>query len=255
MKYATVITVGNEILKGRTINTNAAFIGNFLTYHGYQVRRGIVVMDDPDEICWAFKTALETSDLVVSSGGLGPTFDDMTVEAFAKCIGRDLMVNSDALAMIRKKYGTDQLTEQRIKMAKMPSECRPVENPVGTAPGLLCNIDGKKIIITPGVPREMEALLEAMEKDIIIPDVHYYDTSIIISGVMESLFSPYVDKLMKEFEGIYVKSHPRNVEVKNPELEIEISGYGENYTELKRKIDDAIARAKEYARNLGGSVI
>jgi len=254
LKNASVITVGNEILKGRTVNTNAAFIGNFLTYHGYQVRRGFVVMDDLDEIGWAFRVALEVSDLVVSSGGLGPTFDDMTVEGFAKCIGQDLRIDEDALAMIKKKYGQADLTPQRLKMAKIPPSCRPIENPVGTAPGLICAVGGKKVIILPGVPKEMEALLKAMEKDIIIPDTHYYDDSVIIADVMESAFAPYVDRIMKEFDGIYVKSHPRNVEVKNPELEIEISGFGEDEAALRKKIEDAIARAGEYAVKLGGSV-
>ncbi|KAA8923428.1 nicotinamide mononucleotide deamidase-related protein [Thermoplasma sp.] len=254
MKTASIITVGNEILKGRTVNTNAAFIGNFLTYHGYQVKRGIIVMDELDEIGWAFRTALDVSDIVVSSGGLGPTFDDMTVEGFARCTGQNLVINEDALSMIRKKYSTSDLTEQRLKMAKMPQTCRPVENPVGTAPGLLCNMEGKKVIILPGVPKEMQALLEAMEDEIRLPDMHYYDESVIISGVMESVFAPYVDRIMKEFDGIYVKSHPRNVEVKNPELEIEISGFGEDEAALKKKIRDAISRAGEYAVKLGGTV-
>ena len=81
---AVIITVGNEILKGRTVNTNTAYIGSFLTHMGYDVVRNLVVKDDPEEIGWAFETALSVSELVVSSGGLGPTFDDLTVSSFAK---------------------------------------------------------------------------------------------------------------------------------------------------------------------------
>ncbi|MEM0156379.1 MAG: molybdopterin-binding protein, partial [Thermoplasmataceae archaeon] len=82
-KTASIITIGNEILKGRTVNTNFALIGRILTFSGYRVRRGYICEDSPEEISEVFRDAVSKSDLVVSSGGLGPTFDDMTVDSVA----------------------------------------------------------------------------------------------------------------------------------------------------------------------------
>jgi len=114
---AYVITVGNEILKGRTINTNAAHIGRVLTYAGYDVIRMVVVPDDIDEIVWAFRDGISRADLVVSTGGLGPTFDDKTVEGLAKALNLELELNQEAYSMVKGKYDRlgVELTRERVK--------------------------------------------------------------------------------------------------------------------------------------------
>ncbi|WP_048054092.1 nicotinamide mononucleotide deamidase-related protein [Thermoplasma volcanium] len=250
MKDAVVITVGNEVLKGRTVNTNASFIGNFLTYQGYRVKLGLTVMDDLEDISWAFKTAMDRGDVIVSSGGLGPTFDDMTVEGFAKAIGSDNKLNQDALAMIEEKYKNIEITPERKKMAMMPEVCKPIRNPVGTAPGLLCSVGGKKVVILPGVPMEMQALLESMRDSLAIENSCYFDESINITGIMESTFAPYVERVMREVDGVYVKSHPKNIEVVNPSLEIEVSAYDVSQEAARKKVKDAIARIRAYAETI-----
>ncbi|MGC8609474.1 MAG: nicotinamide mononucleotide deamidase-related protein, partial [Thermoplasmata archaeon] len=212
MEDAYVITIGNEILKGRTVNTNAAFIGNFLTLSGYRVRRSLVVMDDLDEIAWAFKLAMENASLVVSSGGLGPTFDDMTLEGFVRATGQKLVLDDSALSMIREKYGNIELTKERIKMATIPEGSEPVPNPVGTAPGIYYEKDEKKVIILPGVPSEMQAILETLKTRIRQKDVHYWDESVEVTGIMESAFAPVVASLMKKYPDVYIKSHPKNID-------------------------------------------
>ncbi len=251
MKDAYVITVGNEILKGRTVNTNAAFIGNFLTLSGYRVRRGITVMDEIDEIVWAFSTAMENASLVVSSGGLGPTFDDMTLDGFAKTTGQKLRINDAALSMIKEKYHGIELTEERIKMARIPDRSEPVPNPVGTAPGIYYDNGAVIVIILPGVPPEMNAILESLRDRIRQKDVHYYDESVIIAGIMESEFAPVISMLMKKHPCVYIKSHPRNIEVRNPELEIEVSSYGKSENEAKENADRVIHDVLDHAATMG----
>ncbi len=224
---ATILTIGNEILKGRTVNTNFSHIGHVLTFSGYEVYRGLVVRDDPSEIAWGITQAVAFSDLVVSSGGLGPTFDDMSVKAIADALGIPLETNADALRMIRNKYSAQnlELTPERMKMAMLPRNAEALANPVGTAPGVFFNYRGVNILILPGVPSEMKAILETMIPRIRNPSVHYYEESIILKGIMESTFAPVVADEMKKAGGnVYIKSHPSSAELANPVLEIEVSG-------------------------------
>ncbi|WP_075056987.1 hypothetical protein [Thermogymnomonas acidicola] len=91
---AAVLTIGNEILKGKTVNTNAAHIGRVLTFSGHTVVLGLTVRDVREEIVWGgFRTASQFADIVVSTGGLGPTFDDMTSSSFAEALGLPLVEN------------------------------------------------------------------------------------------------------------------------------------------------------------------
>ena len=88
---ACIISIGNELLRGKTVNTNASDFGMKLTLCGYDVVRGLTVMDDPKEIAWALEAGIESADLVLTTGGLGPTFDDMTVESISKALGLPLI--------------------------------------------------------------------------------------------------------------------------------------------------------------------
>ena len=224
---ATILTIGNEILKGRTVNTNFSHIGHVLTFAGYEVYRGLVVRDDPSEIAWGITLATGFSDLVVTSGGLGPTFDDMSVKAIADALGIPLEINADALRMIREKYSAQnlELTPERMKMAMLPRNAEAIANPVGTAPGVFFNYRGVSVLILPGVPSEMKAILESMIPRIRIPTVHYYEESVVLHGIMESAFAPVVADEMKKAGGsVYIKSHPSSAELSHPVLEIEVSG-------------------------------
>ena len=125
---AWIITVGNEVLIGRIVNTNAAWLGKKLTLLGYRVRREITVADELEDIAWAFKMALDSkARVIISTGGLGPTFDDKTAEGLARAVGKELEINEEALAMVKEKYESKgmKLTEPRIKMAKLPKGAKP----------------------------------------------------------------------------------------------------------------------------------
>jgi molybdenum cofactor synthesis domain-containing protein len=250
---AYVITVGNEILKGRTINTNAAHIGRVLTYAGYDVIRMVVVPDDIDEIVWAFRDGISRADLVVSTGGLGPTFDDKTVEGLAKALNLELELNQEAYSMVKGKYDRlgVELTRERVKMAYMPRGARPLPNPVGTAPGVYLEYGGKRIIALPGVPAEMEAILDEVLPQIRVPGRYYYEESVTIRGIMESTFAPIVSELMRANAGsVYIKSHPRGIEISKPTLEIEVSASGSSEDGVKARVKEVIRRIMEEARRI-----
>ena len=248
-----IVTVGNEILKGRTVNTNAAHIGRALTFAGHSVSLGITVPDSMDDIVWAFRTAMDSSDIIVSSGGLGPTYDDMTIDGVSRALNIELELNPDAEKMIRSKYESMgvELTPARIKMAYLPKGSRAIPNSVGTAPGLFLKFNGKTLIVLPGVPAEMKAILEEILPEISAKDYFYYEESVIIKGIMESAIAPVVERIMKKYGGrVYIKSHPRKAEDKSPEVEIEVSGSSSRESEATDRVRSALEDVKAESSKL-----
>ena len=250
---AYIITVGNEVLKGRTVNTNAAHIGRALTYAGYDVVRVVVVPDDVDEIAWAFRDALSKADLIVSTGGLGPTFDDKTLEGLAKALGVELELNQEAYRMVKEKYDRlgVELTRERIKMAYLPKGAKPLPNPVGTAPGVYIEYQGKRIIALPGVPAEMEAILDEVLPQLRVPGRFYYEETTTIRGIMESTMAPIIADLMKKYAGqVYIKSHPKGIEIGNPVLEIEVSASGGSEADVRDLVKRVLGELMQRARGI-----
>lgn len=240
---ASILTIGNEILKGKTINTNMAHIGRVLTYAGYDVRRCVIVSDEPDEIDWGLKTVLPYSDLVVTSGGLGPTYDDMTIECVSRSLNLKTAVDEAALAELKERYLDRglELTEERLKMVRLPIGSRGLRNPVGAAPGVMLDYGGKRIVILPGVPREMESILDSIIDEIKADGRAYYEETFPLEGIMESSISPLITKTMKEWAGkVYIKSHPQKSEIEEPRLEIEVSSYDSSQDAAKKNVESVV---------------
>ena len=164
---ATLITVGDELLIGQVVNTNAAWLGEHLGLVGVPVRRAATVGDDADAIGAELTRALADTDVVVVTGGLGPTHDDITKRALAAALGRTLAFRDDVWAELEAKYtarGRTVSDSARV-MAEVPDGFEPLYNPAGSAPGLWGEVgtdDAPKVVIVlPGVPREMRSILEA----------------------------------------------------------------------------------------------
>lgn len=250
---ASIITIGNEILKGKTINTNFAYIGNALTNAGYDVWRGIIVRDIADEIGFALKTALDSSDLIVTSGGLGPTYDDMTLASVARVLGLNITLNKDALGMIKAKYKdlNIPITDQRRKMAMLPEGSYPLPNPVGTAPGVFISYKNKTIVCLPGVPAEMKRILDLTIGKLKSPGKSYVEKTVRLQGIMESAIAPLIEEEMKLWGNrVYIKSHPGSIEVSNPYIDIEVSSHLDSREEAERDVDSVLneimAKYKSY---------
>ncbi len=256
--WAEVITIGNEVVSGRTVNTNASTIARRLTSLGFTVRRITAVRDELDEIASAFRESFSRrAKVVISSGGLGPTYDDKTAEGLAIATGLPLELNGRALQMIAEKYNKIgvPLTEERKKMAYMPRGADPIPNEVGIAPGIYLVFNDVEILATPGVPREMEDVLERFVRSYMRtrPDVKYLEESFVVAGVMESAFAPYVKEAVKRFD-LYVKTHPKGLEVSNPLLEVQVAGSSRDEEELKRRITECFEFLRRKALELGGVV-
>ncbi len=167
---AEILTIGDELLTGNTVDSNSAFIAQKLTERGYWVRRKTTVGDDVEEIKAAIREILERKpEVLVISGGLGPTHDDVTMLAVAEALNRELVLCEECLDKIRTFYerlhregyiDDPELNEGRKKMAYLPEGVEPLENTEGAAPGAYIEHEGVKIFVLPGMPREMKAMLE-----------------------------------------------------------------------------------------------
>ena len=159
---AEIISVGDELLIGQVINTNQSFIAERLNSVGVAVSRMTTVGDDEGEILTAFRQAVERSDIVTVTGGLGPTHDDITRAVVCKFFETELVVDPSALENIkqifaRRGYPMTPLNEQQ---ARVPRGCTVIQNRYGTAPGYFFERNGKQFFVMPGVPSEMKAMVD-----------------------------------------------------------------------------------------------
>ncbi len=159
---AEVITIGNEILSGRIVDSNSAFIGARLSGIGIPLTWITSVGDDRDRIAQAFEQAWARAEVVIVTGGLGPTHDDMTNHVFAECFGRKLVLNEEVLEQVRARFAHRgiEMPSSNVDQAMVPEGVVALENRWGTAPGLYLKEAGKHLFLLPGVPREMKGLLE-----------------------------------------------------------------------------------------------
>ncbi len=157
---ASILAVGTELLFGQTVNTNAAFLSDKLNHMGFDVMYHFVVGDNPGRLREKLDDAFSDTDLVLLTGGLGPTQDDLTKEIVAEYMGAEMYLDQRALEDLKEFFerrGGD-MPENNLKQAYLPVGCTPFYNASGTAPGLALSKDGKTAICFPGPPREMKWL-------------------------------------------------------------------------------------------------
>jgi molybdenum cofactor synthesis domain-containing protein len=265
--------VGNELLIGKTLNTNATWLAKRVTSLGLTVKRIVVIGDDLDEIAETVREALRRKpDFIITTGGLGPTFDDKTLEGIARGLNRGLRIDEEALQMVRQKYvaylrkkaNTEkiELTPARVKMATLPEGTRPLPNPVGTAPGVIAEVEGTFIIALPGVPPEMEAIFNGSIAGIIKQKAGksaFFETSIYVEEVMESNLAPLIDSVMRHNPHVYVKSHVytrsvAQVEGKRSHIELHFSTTAEDPETARNRLDKSVSELSELVRKNGGKI-
>ena len=248
---AWIINIGNEILIGKVVNTNATWLAQRLTNMGFEVKRIICIPDEENDIINTIREGIAKADIIITTGGLGPTYDDKTSECIAKALKLEWVINEEALKEIEKKYREKgmELTRHRIKMAKMPDGARPLRNSVGTAPGIYLKFRNTTIISLPGVPSEMKAIFNEEVEPILLKERSRKiigEQSLIITGIPESGLAPIIEKVMEEVEGVYIKSHPRGHEIRGPKIEIHIMTFGENEEETEEKLRKTINLLNKY---------
>lgn len=221
IKTAEILCVGTELLLGEVINTNAANISKELATLGISVYHQSVVGDNPDRLRHALTEAIERSDLVVMSGGLGPTYDDLTKETAAEVLGIPLVTHEPSLAAIKAFFASRgslcAMTENNLKQALIPKGATVFANPNGTAPGLAAErADGKTVILLPGPPRELIPML----RDSVLPFLEGKTEAVLVShnvhilGMGESAVEDALRQLMEESENPTVAPYAGDGEVR-----------------------------------------
>ncbi len=163
IKNVSIVSIGNEVLSGRTVDTNAAYLGRQLRLIGIPVVSCYTVGDYRKAIVRAMTQASEDADIVITTGGLGPTDDDLTRQAFGDLLGADLELREDLLAKIQEIFRgfSIEMPKRNTIQACIPKGAEAVPNDWGTAPGIFAEKDGTWLFALPGVPAEMERMLEA----------------------------------------------------------------------------------------------
>lgn len=235
---ATIITIGDELLIGQTIDTNSAWMAQRLNKLGVDIYRRIAVADKEDDIQRALDDELPTADIILITGGLGPTSDDITKPFLCKYFGGKLVMDERVLAHVKELFEKRKrpFLEVNIKQAEVPDVCTVLFNEVGTAPGMLFEKDGKWIISMPGVPFEMQGIMTRE----VLPRIQEHFISdallhrnVVTSGEGES----YIAETLKEFEAAlpaYIKLSylPAPGMVK-----LRLTGKANNTDELSNELD------------------
>jgi nicotinamide-nucleotide amidase len=159
---ATIITIGDEILIGQIIDTNSAWLGEQLSLLGIKVHQIISISDTPEDIKHTVDQQMATSDILILTGGLGPTKDDITKKALAEHFDSELKFDVKTFARIKKYFDSRGIPVLKAheEQCYMPSKAEILDNDLGTAPGMLFSIDGKMILSMPGVPYEMKWIFQ-----------------------------------------------------------------------------------------------
>lgn len=206
---AALVTVGNELLYGETVDTNAAWLGRSLSRLGIEVRRSFTVRDIAADIQEAVRAAMDGADLVLVSGGLGPTPDDLTKAAVADLLGREIRLDQGLLDQLAERFrarGYDRLPAPNRTQAEVPEGAIVLRNPNGTAPGLGLEADSCLIVLLPGVPRELKGIFEGDLTPLIrqrlsdrLQPVHH--RVIHTTGIPESRLSELLEELLPDDMG------------------------------------------------------
>lgn len=253
-----MLAVGKELLIGRTLNTNAFWVGKRLARMGTMIKEITTVDDDLSEIAAAFNAITSRSpDLLVVLGGLGPTPDDMTLKGIAGALGVPLRINREAQRMIEEHYARRgmanvELTPARLKMARLPSGGEPVVNAVGTAPGVRLAAGKTIIYCLPGVPSEMRSIFRnSVEPEVRakLGKLHRKYVVMRLEGVLESSLAPLIEEVLKRHPGAYVKSHPRGIREGVSRIEVDLAVVGESKEETEK---EGAVIAQEVGRGVAG---
>lgn len=254
--YAEVLCVGDEILMGRTMDTNSNWLCKRFYELGGKVKRVTVVGDDVDEIERAVRESVSRGiDWLIVTGGLGPTYDDKTLEGLAKAAGKELVFDDEAMKMVMEavrrrglKYPVDEGVEAgRRKMATIPFGSKALFNPVGTAPGVLLQISGTKVVSLPGVPSEMKAIFDMSVAPLISErTVQTRTVELKVIGLPEAAMAAFIMQAVQRHPSIYIKSHPQGFTQSNASVVIiQISGRGEKAEEVESVKDEFISWLNE----------
>ena len=237
---ASIITIGDELLIGQTIDTNSAFIAQELNKIGVWVKRRLAVGDVYDDIWNALDEEAKLSDIIIITGGLGPTADDITKPLLCKYFGGKLVVNEDVLKHVKYLFEIvfrrpAPMLDRNLKQAEVPDVCTVLHNARGTAPGMLFKKNGKIFISLPGVPHEMKGLIvneviPYLLSAFTMPAIVHHTAFTFGQG--ESMLA----ELLKDFEPA-LPSHIKLAYLPNYGMvKLRLTGHGDSKEEVEKEL-------------------
>ena len=245
---AELLTIGDEILYGQIVDTNSQWMSVELDKVGIKIIRKTSVGDQADEILTAFAEAEKRADIILITGGLGPTSDDLTKPLLAHYFNCELKINEEALAEVTEFFVSRgrELTELNRQQAALPTACIKITNPIGTAPGMWFNKNGKIFMSMPGVPHEMKKmmtervipkLLETFEMPVIVHQL------IRTAGVGESFLAEKIE--------VWEKALPSHIKLAYlpslGEVKLRLTAFGDFKEKLKAEIKELIEKLQPFA--------
>ena len=243
MKTA-ILSVGTEILFGQIVNTNTVYLSQQMNMLGFDVMYHHTVGDNPKRVGQIINMAFKDCDLILTTGGLGPTQDDLTKEVACEAFGDELVMMDDVLDEIRAYFATlgREMTENNKKQAIMPSRATVFRNDAGTAPGFALKKDGKYIICMPGPPREMKRMFQKS----VVPFIQsmsqgaLYYRQIRFFGIGESSLETQLMDLIDDQTDPTLATY-----AKEGECTLRIASKRDTHEEAVQAVDEMLQRVKE----------
>lgn len=231
---AEIITIGTEITTGSILNTNSKYLAAKLLELGIEVYYHTSVDDNIERIKEVIDISLKRADLIITTGGLGPTQDDITKEIISEALGLELIEDEEMIEIIKEKFNSlnRKMSINNLKQAKKPEGSIFLNNSIGTAPGIFINKDNKIIVMLPGPPLEMETMFSKEVVPLIKQDYCIIKRSINVMEIGESQLEMELKDLLNIDPEIKIATFP-----KDSEVEIKIIGKGNSREVLEKKID------------------
>ncbi len=257
-----IIAIGNELLLGDVLDTNTNWLCKRITGVGGQVTRVAMIRDEIEAIAAEIQAALRRRpELILTTGGLGPTGDDITLLAVAEATGRPVELHDEALALVKSKYQDlaekgyvkdAALTEARKKMAYLPRGAVALGNPVGAAPAAVLELGDTTLVSLPGVPEEMKGIYQETLHPLLerlFGESYYEEREVIALSGDESTLAPLLAQVVEAHPDVYIKSRARRY-ASGVRILITLSAAGDG----KEEVDGFISAAlKDLASALGGA--
>lgn len=245
---AELLTIGDEILYGQIVDTNSQWMSIELDKLGIKVIRKTTVGDQEDEILTAFAEAEKRADIILITGGLGPTNDDLTKPCMAKYFNCGLILNEEALAEVTEFFKSRgrALTEVNRQQAMLPAACKKITNEIGTAPGMWFNKNGKIFMSMPGVPHEMKLMMT----NHVLPRLKAtFKTPVIYHKVVRTI--GIGESVLAEKIADWENALPNHIGLAYlpslGEVKLRITGFGDSYQSLETEINSLTEKLKERA--------
>jgi molybdenum cofactor synthesis domain-containing protein len=209
---AAAVVIGNEILSGKVTDTNSPFLATELRALGVALQRIAVVRDELDEIAAEVRTCSETFDVVFTSGGVGPTHDDITIEGIARALGRKVVSHPDIESKLRVFYG-DKINRARLKMAEVPEGAELITDVSLNFP----TIKVENIYILPGIPEIFRQKFESLKPRF---QAAPYCLKVVYTGVGEGTIAEFLDDTLRQFPELLLGSYPK---IDHPEYMVKVT--------------------------------